>query len=116
MYCNELWLLQSAGAELVYLFGGVGSSDCNVLLSRLAVGHGCMYDWNFHFLNIIEPTCFMHVLLLYFNSLGYSNDICICLLTHVCMDISIYLCMNLIEMCCWFNDHFGSLVHLPSSL
>lgn len=32
------------------------------------------------------------------------------------MEFSIYVCMNLIKMSCWFNHHFGSLVHLPSSL
>jgi len=30
--------------------------------------------------------------------------------------LSIYVCMNLIVMCCWFNHHFGLLVSLPSSL
>jgi len=62
VYYNEPWLLHST--ELVYLFGGAGGSDCNVLLLGLVVGHGCMYDWIFHFLNIKEPTRFMHMLLL----------------------------------------------------
>lgn len=26
------------------------------------------------------------------------------------------VCMNLIEMCCWFNNHFGSSIHLPPNL
>lgn len=30
--------------------------------------------------------------------------------------LSIYVCVNLIDMCCWFNHHFGLLVHLASSL
>jgi len=114
VYCNEPWLLQSA--LLVYLFGGESGNDCNILLSGLVVGHGCTYDWNFHFLNITKPTHLMHMLLLYFSCLGYANDICIFFLTHVSVDFSIYVCMNLIEMCCWFNHHFGLLVHLPSSL
>ena len=90
MYCNEPWLLHSA--KLVYLYGGACNNDCNVLLSGLVVGHGFMYDWNFHFPNITKPTCFMHMLLLYFSCLGYSNDICSFFLTHVCMD-SFYICM-----------------------
>jgi len=42
VYCNEPWILHSA--ELIYLFGGAGDSDCNVPLSGPVVGHGCMYD------------------------------------------------------------------------
>lgn len=30
--------------------------------------------------------------------------------------LSMYVCMNLVEMCCWFNHHFGLLVHFPSIL
>ena len=70
----------------------VTDSDCNVPLLELVVGHGCMYDWNFHFINITKPTHFMHMLLFYFSCLGYFNDICSCLLTHVFMD-SFYICL-----------------------
>jgi len=88
--CNEPQLLQSA--ELVHLFGGVGSGDSNTPLSGLVVGHGCIVWLELSFLNIIELTHFMHMLLLYLSYLGYSNDICIYLLMHVCMD-SFYMCM-----------------------
>ena len=39
----------------------------------------------------------------------------VCLHMYV-WTLSIYVCMNLVEMRCWFNHHFGSLVHLPSNL
>lgn len=58
----------------------------------------------------------MHMLLLYFSYLGYSNDICSCLITHVCIDS---FCICVYESywdVFWFNHHFGLLVHLTSSL
>ena len=88
MYCDEPLLLHSV--ELVYLFGGAGDSGCNVPLSGLVVGHICMFDWTFQFVNITKPTQFMHMLLLYFSYLGYSNDICSCFL---CMYVWTFLYM-----------------------
>ena len=112
MYYDETWLLHNV--ELVHLFGGAGGSDCNVPLSRLVVGHGCIYDWNFHFLNITEPTRFMHMLLLYFSCLGYSNDICSLFPTNIYWTLSIYVYMNVILMFHWLDHHFGSLPNLIS--
>ncbi len=110
MYCNDPWLLHSG--EIVYLFGAVGDNDCNISLLGLVVGHGCMDDWIFHFLNIIDPTYFMQMLLLYFSFLGYSNDICSWCPTHICWNLSIYVFMNVILMFRCLNHHFGSLANL----
>ena len=90
MCCNDPWLLHNV--NLVYVFGGVRGSDYNILLLGLVVGHSCMYDWSFHFINIIEPTHFLHMFLMYFSYLGYSNDICIfCLRTYVWIFLYMFL-------------------------
>jgi len=96
VYCNEPWLLHSA--KLVYFFGGANDSDYNVPLSGLVVGHSCMYDWSFHFFNIIEYAHFMHMLLLYFRYLGYSNDICICCL-RMYVWIFLYMFVGILSTC-----------------
>ena len=55
-------------------------------------------------------------IVLYFSYLFTLNDICICLLKHACIAISMYVCMNLSKMCYCFNHHFGLLADLPSML
>lgn len=74
-----------------------------------------LYDWNLHFLILQEPARFMHMLYYIPAILFTRNGICICLLTHACMDYIIWVCMNLSEMCCWFNHHFALLANSRSS-
>lgn len=69
--CTEPWLLHYS--ELVYLFGGVDSCDCNIPLSELVVGHGCIVWVEITLLNIIEPTTFHSYVVLYSNYIVYSK-------------------------------------------
>lgn len=57
----------------------------------------------------------MHMLYCIPTILFTLNGICIFFLPHSCMDYSVWVCMNISKMCCWFKNHFGFPYHsLPS--
>lgn len=58
----------------------------------------------------------MHMLYCILAILFTLNGICICFLTHACMDSFVWVCMHIFEMCCMFNHHFGLPANLLSIL
>ena len=58
----------------------------------------------------------MHMLYCILAILFTLNDICIFFLMHACVDYYVCVCMNISEMCCWFNYYFWFRANLLSIL
>ena len=78
------------------------------------VGHGRIVWLELTLLNIPTTTRFMHMSYCIAVTLFTLNDICICFLTHACMNYKyVWILLKCVD---WFNHHFWFLANLLSSL